>query len=185
MLYLLGGSPRAGKSTIGKRFTSETGISYFGLDYLKMGIARGMPEFGLDPNAGDMVIARQLWPVVRGMAMTCVENSETCLLEGTYLLPEYISELQEMYGDKIRACCVGYADVDTMEKVRQIRDFWAVSGEGDWSSEDDEEAIRKVEFLKRFSMDIRKACEKYGLTYFENSSDYWKTVDQVVRFFRK
>jgi adenylate kinase family enzyme len=52
MLYLLGGSPRAGKSTMAKKFLSETGVPYFGLDYLKMGIARGKPEYGVDPNGG-------------------------------------------------------------------------------------------------------------------------------------
>lgn len=67
MLYLLGGSPRAGKSTTARQFLCETGIPYFGLDYLKMGIARGLPEYGVDPNGGDLIIAKQLWPVVKGL----------------------------------------------------------------------------------------------------------------------
>jgi putative acetyltransferase len=182
MLYLLGGSPRAGKSTMAKQFTSETGIPCFELDYLKMGIARGMPEYGLDPNGGDRIIAEQLWPVVKGMAMTYVENSEDCLLEGTYLLPEYVVELQQMYGDETRACFVGYTQIDTWNKVRQLRDYGVLSGDWDLSSGNDEEARQKVEFLKQFSMYIKAECDRYGLMYFENSSDHWKTIDEVVRF---
>ena len=75
MLYLVGGSPRAGKPTIARRFVSKTGIPCFGLDYLKMGLARGLPEYGVDPNKDDLVTAKQLWPIVRGMAMTYVQRA--------------------------------------------------------------------------------------------------------------
>ena len=182
MLYLLGGSPRAGKSTIGRKFTSETGIPYFGLDYLKMGIARGWPESGVDPNGGDLKIAKKIWPVVKGMAMTLVEEGEDCLLEGTYLLPEYVVELQQMYKDKIRACFIGYTEIDTWEKVRQIREYGMPSGALSWvKGEGDRE---NVEFLKRFSVYIKDECNKYSLTYFENASDHWGTVAEVARFLK-
>lgn len=114
--------------------------------------------------------------------MTYIENDEECLLEGTYLLPKYVVELQQMFGDRIRACFVGYPEIDTWEKVRQLRDYGVLSGELDWSSDDDDEARQKVEFLKRFSVYVKAECSKYGLTYFENSSDHWKTVAEVVRF---
>jgi hypothetical protein len=182
MLYLLGGSPRAGKSMMAKQFLSETGVPYFGLDYLKMGLARGRPELGVDPNGGDLIIAQQIWPVVRGMAMTYVENREDCLLEGTYLLPEYVAELQQILKDSIRACFVGFAEIDTWEKVRQIRDYGAQNGELDWSSDDDDEARQKVEFLKEFSMYVKAECEKHGLTYFESAPNHAETINRVVRF---
>ena len=67
MLYLVGGSPRAGKSTIARKFLSQTGVPYFGLDYLKMGLARGLPEYGVDLNNDDRITAQKLWPVVKGI----------------------------------------------------------------------------------------------------------------------
>jgi len=102
--------------------------------------------------------------------------------KATYLLPEYVAELQQMYRDKIRACCVGYTEIDTWEKVRQIRDYGILSGAFGWSSGDDDEVREKVEFLKEFSVYMKSECEKYGLKYFENSSDHWKTVADVVHF---
>jgi len=184
MLYLLGGSPRVGKTTISKQFLLETGIPYFGLDYLKMGIARGWPECGVDPNGGDLVIAEQLWPVVKGMVLTLFERDEDYLLEGTYLLPKYVAELQQAVGDHQCACFVGDAEIDTLEKVRHIRDYGKMNGEMDWSSDDDEEAIRHVEFLKAFSVYIKAECEKYGFMYFESSSNHAKTIANVVQFLR-
>lgn len=185
MLYLLGGSPRVGKTTTSKLFLTETGIPYLGLDYLKMGIARGWPDCGVDPNDGDLVIAEQLWPVVKGMALTLYERDEDYMLEGTYLLPEYVADLQEMIGGSIRACFVGCAEVDTWEKVLQIRNYGKLNGEMDWSSDNDEEAILQVEFLKEFSAYMKDECEKYGLKYFESSSDHAKTIENIVRYLKR
>lgn len=182
MLYLLGGSPRAGKTMMSKQFLKQTGVPYLGLDFLKMGISRGLPEYGVDPNGGDLVIAKQIWPVVKGMVVTLFEEGEDYMLEGTYLLPEYVVELQEMMGDVIRSCFVGYAEMDTWEKVGYIRAHAIRSGNKDWSSEDDTEAYERAEFLKQFSVYIRDECEKYGLKYFESESDHQKTITNVVQF---
>jgi hypothetical protein len=49
------------------------------------------------------------------MAMTYVEEAEDYLIEGTYLLPEYVAELHQTLEDRIRACFVGFAEIDTWE----------------------------------------------------------------------
>ena len=185
MLYLLGGSPRAGKTTLSKKFTLETGIPSFGLDYLKMGLARGAPSLGVNPNGGDLNIAKQIWPIVKGMAITYIENSEDCLLEGTYLLPEYVVELQQNYNAQIRSCFMGYADMDIKEKARHIREYGIKNYEMDWSSEDEKEALEKAQFLKEFSVFIKTECKKYNLTYFESATDHQKTIADVVQFLRQ
>lgn len=179
MLYLVGGAPRAGKTNLSKRFLEATGIPYFGIDYLKMGIARGLPEFGLDPNSNDMLIARKLWPIVRGMVRTYVENEETCLLEGAYFLPEYVAELREELPGQIRSCFIGYAEIDTKTMVRQLRHYDDATMDLGWVDGDDSE---NVEFLKAFSRYVKEECEKHSLKYFENSTNYWKTLDAAVRY---
>lgn len=167
-----------------KQFLAETGVPYLGLDFLKMGMSRGLPEYGVDPNGGDLVIGKQIWSVVKGMALTLLEEGEDYLLEGTYLFPEYVAELQAVWSDHIRACCVGYAEMDTWEKVGYIRSYGVASEHLDWSSEDDDEARKQVEFLKAFSVYIRTECEKFGLKYFESKSDHTETLNEVVRFLR-
>lgn len=65
-----------------------------------------------------------------------------------------------------------------------LRDYGALSGQWDWSSDDDDEARKKVEFLKEFSVYIKTECDQYGLTYFESAADHAKTIDKVVRYLR-
>ncbi len=74
MLYLLGGAARTGKTTIAQAFLSKTGIPFFSLDFLMMGFANGLPEYGLDPEADELLVAEQLWPVVRAMLTAMVEE---------------------------------------------------------------------------------------------------------------
>ena len=69
-----------------------------------------------------------------------------------------------------------------MERVRQLRHFGRLSGELDWASDDDHQAIENVEFLKAGSEYIKEECDKYDLKYFENSTDHWQTIDAAVQY---
>ena len=68
MLYLLGGAARTGKTTIANAFLVQTGIPFFSLDFLMMGFTNGLPEYGVDSDADELLVAEQLWPVIRSMA---------------------------------------------------------------------------------------------------------------------
>ena len=162
MVFLLGGAPRAGKTTAGHLFAERTGISCFSVDYLKMGLVRGMPDYGIDVY-DDPGTAVKLWPILRGMIRTYVEEEESILLEGYYLLPEYAAEVHGDLGEHIRSCFIGFCEVPTMEKVRELR----AHAPGDWSSDDDAQATAWVEHLKSVSREIRASCAELGLKYCE------------------
>jgi 2-phosphoglycerate kinase len=179
MVYLIGGAPRAGKTTTAKQFAADTGVGYLSLDYLKMGLYRGVPELGVVID-DDLKTASQLRPIVEGMVRTFVENKEDYLIEGLYALPEYASALREELGHEVRSCFIGYAEIDTAEKIQLMRKY-VREEDYDWMSEDDEEAARNVEYLKSFSTMIQDECAKYELKYFE-SRDYGETVKDVVRY---
>ncbi len=181
MLYLLGGAARSGKSRAASKFKTVTGIPFFGLDYLMMGLTRGLPEYGIDPEEGDRLTASKLWPVVEGMALAYIENEEDYLLEGVCLLPEYVAQLASRIEGPLRACFIGFAEVDPAEKLYQIRRFGGIPG--DWLKEyDDERALRTIESLKRFSFEIRDECERYNLRYFEILPDHSNTMHHVVQY---
>ena len=179
MVYLVGGTPRSGKTTIAVRFMLTAGVPYQSIDYIKMGLARGAPILGIDPNRGDLITAKQLRPILDGMIRTYVENEDDYLLEGAYLLPKYVASLHKELGEEVAAVFVGYADIDTMEKVQTMRRF--CGRHRDWVSDDDNEMIAHVESLKAFSETIRDDCRRHGLMYFE-SSDHMATIEAVVRY---
>ncbi|MBT3342635.1 MAG: hypothetical protein HN712_08100 [Gemmatimonadetes bacterium] len=177
MIYLLGGAPRAGKTTAAHRFVDRTGVSCSSIDFLKMGLVRGMPDYGIDLY-DDPATAVKLWPILRGMIHTYAEEEESILIEGYYLLPAYAAELHRDLADRIRSCFIGFCEMDTMRKVRELREH----APGDWSSGDDEDAVEMAEHLKSVSREIRADCTRLGLRYFDNVESHDRTLDEVVAY---
>jgi hypothetical protein len=183
MLYLLGGTPRAGKTIIANQFLLETGIPFFSLDFLMMGFANGLPEIGVDPEDDEWNIAGLLWPVVKPMAIAMVEEEIDYLIEGVQLRPKHAWELCEELGGQIRPCFVGFADMNARSKFQEIRRFGG--GPDDWLRDfDDQGLLREIERLRAISERLRDECRTYALRYFEARGDLQHTADVVVQYLK-
>lgn len=183
MLYLLGGVARTGKSTIARRFLAQTGTPYFPLDYLMMGCAGGASQLGIDPNEGDQHTAAKLTPIIKAMATAMLENGETYLLEGVQLLPQIAVELSRQFPGLVCTAFVGYAEIEPLTKVQQLRHFGG--GNNDWSSqESDADLLVMFTKLQVLSQWLRNECHTYDLPYFDTSVDFAATLDAVVAFLK-
>ena len=153
-----------------------------GIDYIKMGFAKTMPDLGIDPEGDDSRTANQLWPFVEAMINTMIENGQHYTLEGIYVLPEYADSVMRIHADSVRACFVGFERIETNRKVREIK---AHRGEGDdWLyNANDDELVGFVNRAKKLSSSLRTKCETLGLRYFDNSNDFQRTIDDVVAYF--
>lgn len=58
--------------------------------------------------------------MVRGMAVTALEDDVDHLFEGDFLLPRHAAELRESWAEAVRASFLGYAEIGAEEKRRQI-----------------------------------------------------------------
>ncbi len=182
MIYLIGGTSRAGKTTVAHRFTERTGIPHFSIDYLKMGLVRGYPDLGINLYDDDGT-AEKLWPILRGMIQTYVEEGEDVLMEGYYLLPSYVSEVSRQHPGQIQSCFLGFCDMATQDKIIEMRrhspDGWLPRA-GNWSDADDEEIAEAVDHLRAVSGRIRDDCRRLGLKYVELSADRDQSLDEVL-----
>jgi hypothetical protein len=110
MLLFIGGAARTGKGILVRRLLFEMQVSFLSIDVLKMGLARGMPEFGIDPDAGGIVVAEKLWPLVREMSVNLLGEGVDYALEGE-LLPQHVDAFQHTYPSQIKVCFLGYATI--------------------------------------------------------------------------
>ncbi|KPV54303.1 hypothetical protein SE17_04605 [Kouleothrix aurantiaca] len=180
MLLFIGGAARTGKGILVRRLLLEQKLPYLNLDVLKMGLARGAPEFMIDPDAGAVEVAERLWPLVREMSRSLIADGIPYVLEGE-LLPKHVAALRDSYPSQVGACFLGYAQTTPRQKLQGIR---ANGGHpNDWSRSSTDMALLAI--IRReiaFSQFVRTECEVYGLAYFDTSEQFQETLDRAVAY---
>ena len=83
MVILLAGATHTGKTRMAQKLLERYGYPYLSLDHLKMGlICSGYTR--LTPE-DDRELMDYLWPVVREMVKTVLENRQNLVVEGGYI----------------------------------------------------------------------------------------------------
>ena len=94
MIVLITGASHTGKTLLAQRLLEERGYPYLSIDHLKMGLIRsGNTE--LTPEDDDALTA-YLWPIVREMVKTAIENGQNLIVEGCYIPPDWRRDFDEI-----------------------------------------------------------------------------------------
>lgn len=84
MIILIAGDTHTGKTLLAQRLSEKYKYSYLSIDHLKMGLIRS-GQTNLSPESPDSVLTDFLWPVVREIIKTCIENRQNLIVEGCYI----------------------------------------------------------------------------------------------------
>ena len=114
MVILITGASHTGKTLLAQRLLEKKGYPYLSVDHLKMGLIRsGCTD--LTP-ADDEALTDYLWPIVREMIKTAVENCQNLIVEGCYVPFDWRRDFDEDYIGAIRFVCLamteGYIDAN-------------------------------------------------------------------------
>lgn len=177
MLYIIGGASRAGKSTLARNIMLKYNIPYFSLDLVYMGFQGGFPEIGIDKEEKfGPTRAKIMWPFVRKMLEFIIENNEDYIIEGVFIIPEQVTEIQNLYSNTfIKSCFIGYKDINVSQKVREIKDN--PNHPHNWLKNSSRHFIKHVIHThKIYSQYLYKECVKYNIKYFESSEGFSETL---------
>jgi hypothetical protein len=182
MLIFIGGAARTGKGILARRFLAEIHFPFLSLDVLKMGLARGVPEFSIDPDAGGMHVAECLWPLVREMSITLLHEQMDYIFEGE-LLPKDVVALRQAYPTQVCACFLGYSTLTPTQKLNEIRTH--AGHPDDWSREiNDADLLTIIDREIAFSQYLQIECDKYHFQYFDTSHNFMQVLDEVAAYVR-
>ena len=81
---------------------------YLSIDHLKMGLIRS-GNTSLTP-ADDDALTDLLWPIVREIIKTAIENRQNLIVEGCYIPYNWRRDLDEAYLQSIRFICLAMTD---------------------------------------------------------------------------
>ena len=104
MILLIAGATHVGKTLYAQRLLEKYRYPYISIDHLKMGLIRsGQTE--LTPMDDDK-LTDYLWPILREMIKTAIENKQNLILEGCYIPFDWKKDFDEKYLKEIRYVCL-------------------------------------------------------------------------------
>lgn len=109
MIILITGASHTGKTLLAQRMLEQFKYPYLSIDHLKMGLIRsGNTE--LTPLSDDDALTEYLWPIVREMIKTAIENDQNLIAEGCYIPFDWRRDFDERYLTSIRLICLAMTD---------------------------------------------------------------------------
>ena len=108
MIVLITGASHTGKTLLAQRILERCGYPYLSIDHLKMGLIRS-GYTSLTPEDDD-ALTEYLWPIVREMVKTAIENQQNLVIEGCYIPPDWRKDFDEQYLQSMRFICLAMAD---------------------------------------------------------------------------
>lgn len=108
MIILITGASHTGKTLLAQRLMERYRIPYYSADHIKMGLIRS-GYAALTPEQ-DEEITVYLWPVLREMIKTAVENRQSFILEGCYVPFDWRKDFEEKYLSQVLFLCLAFSD---------------------------------------------------------------------------
>ena len=105
MILLIGGATHTGKTCLAQRLLERYHYPYLSMDHLKMGLIRS-GNTDLTPMSDDKALTAYLWPIVREMIKTAVENGQNLIVEGCYIPFDWAKDFPPEYLAHIRYRCL-------------------------------------------------------------------------------
>ncbi|MBO4644240.1 MAG: AAA family ATPase [Alphaproteobacteria bacterium] len=108
MIILIAGASHTGKTVLAQRMLEKYQYPYLSIDHLKMGLIRS-GNTDLTPQDDDKLTG-YLWPIVREMIKTAIENRQNLIVEGCYVPFDWRKDFDDRYLSSIRFVCLAMTE---------------------------------------------------------------------------
>ena len=105
MIILITGASHTGKTALAQKLLEKYGYPYLSIDHLKMGLIRSK-NTTLTSMSDDKDLTAYLWPIVREMIKTAIENKQNLIVEGCYIPFDWKLDFTKEYIENIRYYCL-------------------------------------------------------------------------------
>lgn len=171
MVILLAGSSHTGKTALAQRWLEKYRYPYLSIDHLKMGLIRS-GNTDLTPMSGDQELTDYLWPILREIIKTVIENQQNLIIEGCYIPFDWAKDFEENYLRQIKYRCLVMSEQYIRSHYHDIKAYANVIE----SRLDDTDFT--IEAFLRDNMEALKMCRLYGVDYILIDDSY--PTDMVI-----
>ncbi|SHH72924.1 hypothetical protein SAMN02745196_01226 [Clostridium collagenovorans DSM 3089] len=156
MIFLISGSSHTGKTVLAQKLLEKYKYPYLSIDHLKMGLIRS-GQTTLTPEDDDK-LTEYLWPIVREMIKTAIENNQNLIVEGCYIPYDFKNDFSEEYLESIEHVCLVFSENYIKNNYKEIikhRNTIEKRMDYDYSKE----------LMIRDNNKTFKECKKHGCEY--------------------
>ena len=170
MIILIGGASHTGKTVLAQRLLEQYHYPCLSIDHLKMGLIRS-GQTDLTP-CDDEKLTDYLWPIVREMIKTAIENHQNLIVEGCYIPFHWAAGFEKDDLEQIRYVCLILSDKYIENHFDQIRDHAS-----DVEHRLDDSGLSKKQLMEDNQKHLQ-GCREYQLPYILIDEEY-DAADQI------
>lgn len=125
MIILITGASHTGKTALAQKLLEKYKYPYLSIDHLKMGLIRsGNTE--LTPMSDDKDLTEYLWPIVREIVKTAIENKQNLIVEGCYIPFDWSKDFEKDYLENIKYYCLVMSENYIRNHFEDIKKYASV-----------------------------------------------------------
>ena len=164
MVILIAGASHTGKTAYAQKLLEKYRYPYLSVDHLKMGLIRS-GQTALTPM-DDEKITDYLWPIVREMIKTAIENRQNLIVEGCYIPFDWQKDLQSAYLSQMQYTCL------IMSRRYIENHFSDILGYANVIEQRLDDSGLEMEAMIAENAHNLSQCTKYGLPYILIDEEY-------------
>ena len=174
MIILISGASHTGKTLLAQRMLEAYHYPYLSIDHLKMGLIRSGNS--ALTHEDDDELTPYLWPIVREMIKTAIENNQNLIVEGCYVPLDWRQNFDERYLPSIRFICLAMTDeyIDThFDEIKQHAS--AIESRLDDTS-------CTIQSLKADNQAYIHGCQQNGEQVVLIETDFEQTIKNITEY---
>lgn len=164
MTILITGASHTGKTALAQRLLETYHYPYLSIDHLKMGLIRS-GNTDLTPM-DDQALTAYLWPIVREIIKTAIENRQNLIVEGCYIPFDWEADFTPEYLEHIRYYCLVMSE-------RYIRNHFAdIKGYANIIENRLDDSGCTMESVLADNQEMLSLAQKYHVNYILIEDEY-------------
>lgn len=164
MIVLITGSSHSGKTLLSQKLLDKYKFPYISIDHLKMGLIRS-GNTDLTPEDDDK-LTDYLWPIVREIVKTAIENKQNLIIEGCYIPFNWKDSFDKDYAKQIKYICLIMTKKYIEDNFSDIKNYANII-----EKRLDDSSCIKEELIKDNELNLNM-CKKYNCDYVLIDNNY-------------
>ncbi len=166
MIILITGASHTGKTALAQKLLEKYKYPYLSIDHLKMGLIRS-GYTNLTPENDDE-LTDYLWPIVREIVKTVIENKQNLIIEGCYIPFDWSRDFDKKYLEHIKYYCLVMSEDYLKNHFADIKRYASAIEnrlDDEWCTLENvlEDNARFLELAQKYGVNYILIDEKYEI----------------------